>query len=98
MNLYQHAKYKAISSFYSGDIFGLKIWESHGPRTFWPIYQVPDFSQKWDLSRIIANKINFPYSPNSGKIIKNFFNNFFDKKIRLCHAEIHVGFWHRDKL
>ena len=32
----------------------------------------PDFSQIWDLCRIIANNINFNYRSNSGKIISNF--------------------------
>ena len=48
MNLYQHAKNQAFSSFRSGDIVNLKILQSHRPRAFWPISQEPDFSQVRD--------------------------------------------------
>ena len=36
----------------------------------------PDFSQIWDLCRIIANNINFNYRSNSGKNNIQFFNKF----------------------
>ena len=37
MNIYQHAKKQAFSSFSSRDIVDLKILQSDWPRAFWPI-------------------------------------------------------------
>ena len=48
MNLYQHTKNQAFSSFFSGDIVNLKILQSDWPRAFWLKSQEPDFSQVWD--------------------------------------------------
>ena len=67
MTLYQHAKDQLISSFCSRDISDLKILQSDWPGVFWPISQISDFSQTWDLFWNIANNTNF-IIPNSGKI------------------------------
>ena len=61
MNLHQHAKNQAFSSFCSGDIVNLKIQQFDWPRTFWPISQEPDFFQVWDLCKNTANIRNFLY-------------------------------------
>ena len=45
MNLYQHAKNQAFSSFYPRDIFDLKILQSDWPGAFWAISQESEFSQ-----------------------------------------------------
>ena len=45
MNLYQHSKNQAFSSFRSRDIIYLKILQSDWPKTFWHISQEPDFSK-----------------------------------------------------
>ena len=67
MNLYQHAKNQAFSSFFSRDILDLKILQSDFPKAFWSISQEPDFSQVWDLCKNTVNNINFHYKPNSEK-------------------------------
>ena len=68
MNLYQHAKNQAFSSFCSRKIVDLKIMQSDWPRAFWIISQEPDFTQVWDLCKNTANNINLLYRPNSEKI------------------------------
>ena len=44
MNLYQHAKNQAFSSFHYTDIIYLKILQSDWPKTFWYISEEPKFS------------------------------------------------------
>ena len=83
MNLYQHAKNQAFSSFSSTETVNLKILQSDRPRAFWPISQEPDFSQIWDLCKNTVVNINFLYRPNSEKI-----NGY---TIRLCLAQYHMG-------
>ena len=68
MNLYQHAKNQAFSSLCSRDRVDVNILQSDWPRAFWPITQETHFSQVQDLSKNIANNINFLYGPNSEKI------------------------------
>ena len=59
MNMYQHAKNKALSLF--RDIAYLIILQSDWPITFWSISQEPDFSQVWDLCKNTTNNIHFIY-------------------------------------
>ena len=59
MNMYQHAKNHAISSFCCKDLIDLKILQSDWLRTFWFISQETDFSQVWDLYKNTTNNINF---------------------------------------
>ena len=51
-------------------MLGLKILQSDWPRAFSPMSQEPDFSQIWNLSKNIANNINFHYRPNPEKIMR----------------------------
>ena len=67
VNLYQHKKNEAISSFCSRYIFDLKILQYYWPRAFWHKSQERDFSQIWNLSNNIAYNVNFHYRPHSGK-------------------------------
>ena len=76
VNLYQHAKNQAFSSFCSWDTVDLKILRSDWLRAFWPICQEPDFSQVWDLCQNTAVNINFLYKPNSEKLMTKFSNKF----------------------
>ena len=50
MNLHQHAKNQAVSSFYSRVTVDLKILHSDWSRAFWYISQEPDFSIIWYTS------------------------------------------------
>ena len=56
MNLNQHAKNKAFSSFCSIDIVDLRILQSDWLE---PIFQEPDFSQTCDFPKYTAININF---------------------------------------
>ena len=80
MNLYNHAKNQVISSFYSRDIFSLKILQLDWPRAFWPISQEPDFSQIWNLCMNIANNIlandTFIVDQIREKLMTKFFKKF----------------------
>ena len=51
MNLYHHAKNKAVSSICSGEVVDLKILQSEWLRSFRPISQEQDLSQIEDLCR-----------------------------------------------
>ena len=62
VNLYQHAKHKAVSSICFGEVGG-----------FWAISQEQDFSQIFDMWRYIANNINLYYRTNLVKIIDQIF-------------------------
>ena len=57
MNLYQHAKNQAFSSFCSRDTVDLKILQFDWTRVFWPIFQEPEFFQVWDLHKNTVNYI-----------------------------------------
>ena len=59
VNLYQHTKNEANSSFCSAKIVNLKILHSDWPRGFWPISQEQDFSQMQDLCGNTAKNKNF---------------------------------------
>ena len=73
-------------------------------KVFQPISQEPDFFQIWNLHRNIANNIDFHYRPNAENKFNNFQKPYFSpisghfqdkfsyKKIKLCHAELHMGF------
>ena len=74
MNLYQHAKNQATSSFCSINVVDLKILQSDWPRALWPISLGPDFSQIWNLRRNGAHNINFNYRPNSEKTNDHIFH------------------------
>ena len=41
MNLYDHAKKQAFSSFYCRDTVDFTILQSYWPAGFWPVSQVP---------------------------------------------------------
>ena len=73
MNLYQHEKNKAISSFCFRDTFDLKTLQPDWLVKLWLISQEPDFFQRWVLCSNISNNKNFYYSPNLGNVHdKNF--------------------------
>ena len=55
MNLYQHAKNHATSSFCSRDIFYSKILQSDCSRAFWPIFQELVFSQMDMYEKVVPN-------------------------------------------
>ena len=59
VNLYQHTKNEANSSFCSAKIVNLKILHSDWPIAFWPISQEQDFSQMQDLCGNTAKNKNF---------------------------------------
>ena len=110
MNLHQHAKNQAFSSFCSRDIVDLKILQSDWLNAFWPISHEPDFSQVGDLCNNIAININFftdqiqrkVMTKFSNKFKKPFFGSFWPfigqkkifLKIWLCQAQHHVGILH----
>ena len=59
VKLYQHAKNKAVSLIYSGEIVDLKILQSDWLREFWPIYLEQNLSEIYDLNS--ANDISLHY-------------------------------------
>ena len=73
MDLYQHAKNQAFSSFCFRDIVDLKVLQPYWPRAFWPISHKPEFFQIWDLSKHTAININFHYRPDWEKINNQIF-------------------------
>ena len=68
VNLYQHAKNKAVSSIYSEDMVELNILQPEWLRAFWSISQEQDPSQKEHLCRNTVNNINFHYRTSLWKI------------------------------
>ena len=68
MNLYQHAKNLATSSFHTINIIDLKIQQSDWPITLWPISHELDMLGISDLNRNIANNFKFHCRLNSEKI------------------------------
>ena len=84
MNLQQHAKNQAFSSFCSSDKVNLKILQSDCLRAFWPRSQEPNFSQVWDLSQNTANNINFFLDQIQIKVMTKF-SNKFKKTLILAH-------------
>ena len=64
MNLYQHEKNLAVSSFSSRDIVDLKFLQSDWSRAFWTISPEPEFLQIWDLPKHTAINTSFNYRPN----------------------------------
>ena len=91
-NLYQHTKKQNFSSIFSRDNPGLKILQSDWLRAFWPISQVPDFFQEWDLCKNTAININIIERPNSEKIMTKFsnkFKNLFLANPALSHTTPH---------
>ena len=73
VNLYQQAKNKAVSLFFSGGIVDLNILKFNWLRAFWPLSQKQDISQIWDLCKNTVNNINFHYWTNSVKINDQIF-------------------------
>ena len=71
MNLYQHAKNKAITLIHSGDMVDLKILQSDWLRIIWSISQEPNVSQIFVQNS--ANNINLNYRTNSVKINDQIF-------------------------
>ena len=71
MNLYQHAKNKAITLIPSGDMVDLKILQSDWLRIIWYIPQEPNFSQIFVQNT--ANNKNLNYRTNSVKINDQIF-------------------------
>ena len=55
MNLHQHAKKYAISSFYSKDILNLKFRQSDCSTAFWLMHQELDFSQMDMHKKVVSN-------------------------------------------
>ena len=72
MNFYQQGKNQPLSSFYSRNIFDLKILQSDWLRAFWAIYQELEFSQIWDLSKHRVININFIIDQIEKKLITKF--------------------------
>ena len=68
VNFYHHAKNKAVSLIFSGEMVDLKILQSEWLRAFWSIPHEKDLSQREYLGRNTANNINFHYRTKSGKI------------------------------
>ena len=64
MNLYDHAKKQAFSSFYCRDTVDFTILQSYWPEGFWPISQVPKLFKIWDFTKHTVININFHYRPN----------------------------------
>ena len=62
LNLYQHAKNQAFSSFRSKDIIYLKILQSNWSKTF--LTNILGTKIFKDFSKHTAININFHYSPN----------------------------------
>ena len=84
MNLYQHAKNQAISSFFSRDTFDLKVLLPNWPKAFWPISQELDFSKKWALFNDQNFKgIRIQKNPTFSAFLREYF--FFFKRSG-CHA------------
>ena len=73
VNLYQHAKNKAVSSIYSEDMVELNILQPEWLRAFWSISQEQDPSQKEHLCRNTVNNINFHYRTSLWKINDQIF-------------------------
>ena len=71
MNLYQHAKNKAITLIRSGAMVDLKILQSDWLRIIWSIPQEPNFSQIFVQNT--ANNKNLNYRTNSVKIKDQIF-------------------------
>ena len=66
MDLHQHAKNPAFSSFCSRDIVNLKILQSDWSRAFWPISPNQIFPSMGFVKNT-RNNIKFLYRPNSEK-------------------------------
>ena len=81
MNLYQHKKNQAISSFCSRYIFDLKILQYYWPRAFWHKSEKPDFTQIWNLCNNIAYSVNFHYRPHSERSNDEMNNKTLTKKL-----------------
>ena len=81
MNLYQHKKNHAISSFCSRYIFDLKILQYYWPRAFWHKSEEPDFIQIWNLCNNIAYSVNFHYRPHSERSNDEMNNKTLTKKL-----------------
>ena len=64
MNLYDHAKKQAFSSFYCRDTVDFTILQFYWPAGFWPISQVPKLFKILDFTKHTAININFHYRPN----------------------------------
>ena len=73
VNLCQHLKDQAISSFLSGENPDLQILQSDSLRGFWLVYQETGFFQIWDLSRNIARTLI------KEQIQENLMTRFFNK-------------------
>ena len=77
MNSYQHSKNQGISATCARDKADLKILLSDWLKTFWPIYQEPDFSYISNLRKNTANNINVLY-----RILKKLITKFYNKFIK----------------
>ena len=77
MNSYQHSKNQGISATCARDKADLKILLSDWLKTFWPIYQEPDFSYISNLHKNTANNINVLY-----RILKKLITKFYNKFIK----------------
>ena len=111
--MYQHIpKNEAISCIHSGEIVDLKILQSNWMGAFWPISQEQDFStQQQNIYfhyRKNSVKINDQVFSNSKNPIVGLFltpfpqsleqNKIYFKKPWLCHAQLHNGLYHLDKI
>ena len=108
MNLHQHGKSQVFSLFCSTDIVNLKILQSDCSRAFWPIYQEPEFSKYGICATTQQILYNLFIDQIQKKLITQFSYKFkkpcfwpifpifgakkFPRKIRLCHAQLHMGF------